>query len=238
MSREPRPVRRAAFAGTSDADATRALYRERGFLGRVGFGTRPAVLVVDVVVGFTDRRSPLAGDFDGQVREIGRLLVAARRAAVPVYFTTVAYDRACTEAGVFVHKVPSLRYLVRGSRWVALDPRLARRATETLLEKQFASAFFGTPLASMLTTRGVDTVIVTGVTTSGCVRATAVDALQHGFRTIVPRECVGDRAPGPHEANLLDIDAKYGDVVALDEVLTYLDGLAAAPPGTRRGGPR
>lgn len=238
MSTPSRRTPRSAPTGTSAADETRALYRSRGLLGKVGFGARPGVIVVDVVAGFTDRRSPLAGDFDGEVRQIRRLLATARRAAVPIYFTTVAYDRACTEAGVFVRKVPSLRYLVRGSRWVAVDRRLRRRATETLIEKQFASAFFGTPLASMLTTRGVDTVIVTGVTTSGCVRATAVDALQHGFRTIVPRECVGDRAPGPHEANLLDIDGKYGDVVALDEVLTYLNGLAAGPRGVRPGAKR
>jgi nicotinamidase-related amidase len=227
----------APAARGGETDRTRALYRGRGFLGRVGFGTRPAVVVVDAIVGFTDRRSPLAGDFDAELGQIRRVLTAGRAAAAPIYFTTVAYDRRCTEAGVFVEKVPSLRYLIRGSRWVALDPRLGRRPGDTLIEKQFASAFFATPLASMLTTRGVDTVVVTGFTTSGCVRATAVDALQHGFRPIVPRECVGDRAPGPHEANLLDIDGKYGDVVAVDEVVAYFERRTAAPPRarTRRG---
>ena len=226
----PSPRRVRATTDAASADATRSLYAARGLMRRVGFGRAPAVLVIDVVIGFTDSRSPLAGEFAAQVTAIRRLLREARAHGVPIFFTTVAYDRECREAGVFVEKVPSLRYLVRGTRWVELDPRLRRRASETLLEKQFASAFFGTPLASMLTTRGVDTVIVTGVTTSGCVRASAVDAMQHGFRTIVPRECVGDRAPGPHEANLLDIDGKYGDVTTLADVLAYVKRL---PPPTR-----
>jgi nicotinamidase-related amidase len=207
------------------------MYTRRGFMGRVGFGKQAAVVVVDFVIGFTDQASPLAGDFNAELAATAQLLAAARRAGVPVFFTTVAYDADCREAGVFIEKVPSLRYLVRGSRWVELDPRLDRQPAETLIEKQFASAFFGTPLASMLTTRGVDTVIVAGVTTSGCVRATAVDALQNGFRTIVPRECVGDRAPGPHEANLFDIDGKYGDVVSLADALAYL---APRPTRARR----
>lgn len=213
----------AARTGGAPRDVT-SFYRSRGFLGRVGFGTRPAVVVVDVIVGFTDRRSPLAGDFDREVTAIRRLLAAARAAQAPIAFTTVAYDPEGREAGFFVKKVPALRALVRGTRWVDLDPRLARRASEPLYEKQFASAFFGTSLASYVTARGVDTLIVTGVTTSGCVRATVVDALQHGFRPIVPRECVGDRAPGPHEANLFDIDSKYGDVVGVAEAIAMLRG--------------
>jgi nicotinamidase-related amidase len=233
-------TRTSVVSATSRAEptselATRALYRERGFLGRVGFGARPAVLVVDFVVGFTDTASPLAGDFDAELAATVRVLEAARDAKVPIFFTTVAYDADCREAGVFILKVPSLKYLVRGTRWVELDPRLGRRPTESLIEKQFASAFFGTSLASQLTTRGVDTVIVTGVTTSGCVRASVVDSLQHGYRTSVPRECVGDRAPGPHHASLLDIDGKYGDVVGVEEVLAYLSAPPTSPrPSTRR----
>jgi nicotinamidase-related amidase len=210
-----------APAGPRAGDAA-SLYRSRGFLGRLGFGERPAVVVVDVIVGFTDPASPLAADFDREVAAIRRLLAAARAAEIPIAFTTVAYDRQAREAGFFVKKVPALRVLVRGSRWVSLDPRLRRRADEPLYEKQFASAFFGTSLASYLTGQRVDTLIVTGVTTSGCVRATVVDALQHGFRPIVPRECVGDRAPGPHEANMFDIDSKYGDVVAVSEAIRML----------------
>ena len=209
------------------------LYRSRGLGSRVGFGSRPAVVVVDYIVGFTDPGSPLAGNFGNELRATRSLLNAMRRRGFPVLFTTTAYDKAMTEAGVFVRKVPSLAVLQRGSRWVAIDPSLKRRRSEVVIEKQYASAFFGTPLASTLHAQGVDTLIVTGCTTSGCVRATAVDGLQHGLRVIVPRECVGDRAQGPHEANLIDIDGKYGDVMELKEVLAILSDAEAT---TKRGG--
>ena len=203
--------------------STLDLYRSRGLGSRVGFGSRPAVVVVDYIVGFTDPKSPLAGDFGGELRATKSLLNAMRRRDFPVYFTTTAYDKAMTEAGVFVRKVPSLAVLQRGSRWVDIDPSLKRRKDEVVIEKQYASAFFGTPLASNLHAQGVDTLIVAGCTTSGCVRATAVDGLQHGLRVIVPRECVGDRAAGPHEANLIDIDGKYGDVMAVRDVIALIN---------------
>jgi len=190
----------------------------------VGFVARPAVIVVDYIVGFTDPSSPLAGDFGAELRATRSLLNAVRRRGFPVFFTTTAYDKAMTEAGVFVRKVPSLAVLQRGSRFVEIDPSLKRRKDEVVIEKQYASAFFGTPLASTLHAQGIDTLIVTGCTTSGCVRATAVDGLQHGLRVIVPRECVGDRAPGPHEANLIDIDGKYGDVMAVKDVIALVNG--------------
>ncbi|MEI6666668.1 MAG: isochorismatase family protein [Acidobacteriota bacterium] len=212
--------------GTADSPdgATRDLYANRGFLGRVGFGTRPAILVIDFILGFTDTTSPLASDFDAEIAATRQLIDAARTVGAPVYFTTTAYDAECREAGVFVEKVPSLRWLIRGSRWVELDPRLGRRPDDVLIEKQFASAFFGTPLAALLNAQSIDTVVIAGATTSGCVRASAVDSLQYGFRTIVPRECVGDRAIGPHEANLLDIDGKYGDVVGVADAVAALSG--------------
>ena len=206
--------------------STLDLYRSRGLGSRVGFGSRPAVIVVDFIVGFTDSTSPLAGDFSRELRATQSLLNAMRRRGFPVFFTTTAYDKAMTEAGVFILKVPSLGVLQRGTRLVEIDPSLKRRLGEVVIEKQYASAFFGTPLASTLHAQAVDTLIVTGCTTSGCVRATAVDGLQHGLRVIVPRECVGDRAPGPHEANLIDIDGKYGDVMSLKEVI----GLIAQAP--------
>ncbi|MBK5256623.1 MAG: isochorismatase family protein [Vicinamibacteria bacterium] len=199
--------------------STLDLYRSRGLGSRVGFGLRPAVVVVDFIVGFTDPTSPLAGAFSRELKATKSLLNAMRRRGFPVFFTTTAYDKAMTEAGIFVRKVPSLSVLQRGSRLVEIDPSLGRRRTEVVIEKQYASAFFGTPLASTLHAQGVDTLIVTGCTTSGCVRATAVDGLQHGLRVIVPRECVGDRAPGPHEANLIDIDGKYGDVMSVKDVI-------------------
>jgi len=207
--------------------STLDLYRSRGLGSRVGFGSRPAVIVVDYIVGFTDPKSPLAGDFSRELRATKSLLNAMRRRGSPVFFTTTAYDKAMTEAGVFARKVPSLAVLQRGSRWVEIDPSLKRRRNEVVIEKQYASAFFGTPLASTLHAQGVDTLIVTGCTTSGCVRATAVDGLQHGLRVIVPRECVGDRAAGPHEANLIDIDGKYGDVMATRDVIALINGAPA-----------
>ncbi len=200
-----------------------------GFHGRAGFGRRPALLVVDVNLGFTDPRSPLVCDLEGVVAAIQRLLSETRRAGLPVVYTTVAYDALGKRAAkAFIDKVPALLALEVGSRWIEIDPRIAPLPHEPVLVKLFASAFFGTPLASLLAAEEVDSVIVTGASTSGCVRATAVDALQHGYRPIVPREAVGDRDPRAHEANLHDIDAKYGDVVSLDEVVARLEELAAA----------
>lgn len=197
-----------------------------GFGGRGGFGGNPALAVIDMTLGFTDPESPLACDLEGPVREISRLLQAARGASVPVIFTTVAYresDRLT--AAAFIAKVPALLTLEAGSRWARIDPRLTPREEEPVLNKLFASGFFGTGLSSALTAAGVDTLIVTGASTSGCVRATAVDALQHGFRPVVPREAVGDRNAAAHEANLYDVDAKYGDVVSVEECLAYLESI-------------
>jgi len=198
-----------------------------GFHGRAGFGRRPALVVVDMSVGFTDPSSPLHCDLEDVVGAIVRLLEEARTAELPVVFTTVAYGEADRRtASVFIEKVPALLTLAAGNRFVQIDPRLTPRADEPVLTKLFASAFFGTPLTALLASAGCDGVIVTGASTSGCVRATAVDALQHGYRVSVPREAVGDRNPAAHEANLYDIDAKYGDVVPLDEVVEHLRSLA------------
>jgi len=203
--------------------------RFQGFHGRAGFGRRPALIVVDVNVGFTDPASPLACELEGVVAAIQRLLTEARRARIPIAYTTVSYGEGDRKAAAaFIDKVPALLTLEAGSRWVEIDPRIAPRPGEPVLNKLFASAFFGTPLASFLAAEGCDSLIVTGASTSGCVRATVVDALQHGYRPIVPREAVGDRNPDAHEANLYDIDAKYGDVVPLDEVVAHLEELAAA----------
>jgi maleamate amidohydrolase len=194
-----------------------------GFGERQGAGARPALVVVDLVNGFTDPGSPLWCDADEAVAATARLLDAARAAGAPVAFTTVQYDEAGERvAQAFLAKVPALRTLQAGSRWPQVDERIAPRAGEPVLLKLFASAFFGTPLAAMLAASGTDTVVVTGASTSGCVRATVVDALQHGYRVVVPREAVADRQAGPHEAALFDIDAKYGDVVALEEAEALL----------------
>jgi nicotinamidase-related amidase len=180
-----------------------------------------------MTLGFTDPDSPLACDLEGPVREISRLLDAARVAGIPIIFTTVAYRESDKlTAAAFIDKVPALLTLEAGSRWAEIDPRLAPREDEPVLNKLFASGFFGTGLSSALTAAGVDTLLVTGASTSGCVRATVVDALQYGFRPVVPREAVGDRNPDAHEANLYDIEAKYGDVVPVADALEYLQGLA------------
>jgi len=197
-------------------------YRAKGLAGRVGYGKDPAVVVIDFIVGFTDLESPLASDLDSELESTVTLLDVARDRAVPVYFTSTVYEPDLMDAGLFLRKVPSLATLIRGSRWTEVDPRLRRQPSEPVIEKRYASAFFGTHLASTLTAAGIDTLIVTGCTTSGCVRATVVDALQHGFRAIVPRQCVGDRAPEQHTANLVDMDGKYGDVVDLADVIAYL----------------
>ena len=195
-----------------------------GFHGRVGFGRRPALVVVDVNRGFTDPASPLVCDLDECVEAIAVLLGAFREARLPVVFTTVCYDELGKRAAAaFIEKVPALLVLEPGSEWIEIDPRISPLEGEPVLSKTFASAFFGTTLASTLTAAGCDTVVVTGASTSGCVRATVVDALQHGYRVVVPREAVGDRNPAAHEANLFDIDAKYGDVVSVGDVLALLE---------------
>lgn len=201
---------------------TLAFYKRRGFAQRVGFGQRPALLIIDFIKAFTDLASPLASNLDAEIAATQQLLAEARRLNLPIAFTTVEYDEGFRDAGVFIKKVPSLSVLKKGSPMVEVDDRLSPLPNEHLLVKKYASAFFGTSLASTLTAAGVDTLIITGCTTSGCVRASAVDGCQYGFRTIVVKEAVGDRAPEPHEANLFDIDAKYGDVVTLEDALDYL----------------
>ena len=199
-----------------------------GFGGRGGFGRRPALVVIDMTLGFTDPESPLACDLEGPISEIQKLLDAARRAGIPIVFTTVAYRESDKlTAAAFIDKVPALLTLEAGTRWAEIDPRIAPRETEPVLNKLFASGFFGTGLSSLLTAAGVDALIITGASTSGCVRATAADALQYGFRPVVPREAVGDRNEQAHEANLYDIDAKYGDVVPVRDALDLLEDAAA-----------
>jgi nicotinamidase-related amidase len=156
-----------------------------------------------------------------------RLLDAARGRGMPVIFTTIGYEPSLKDGGLWLQKVPSLGDLQIGGRWVEIDPRLEAREDETVVLKKGASAFFGTNLPAILVSQGVDSVILCGATTSGCIRATAIDLLQYGYPTLVPRECVADRAQAPHEANLFDIDAKYADVVPLDDVLEYVESVAA-----------
>ncbi len=199
---------------------------ERARLGQsITMGSRPAVLVVDFSCGFTDPECTLGADMTEPVEATKRLLDAARAKGLPIVFTTIGYEASLKDGGLWLQKVPSLGDLQVGGRWVEIDPRLEPREDETIVLKKGASGFFGTNLASILISQGVDSVILCGATTSGCIRATAIDLLQYGYPTIVPRECVGDRAQAPHEANLFDIQAKYADVVSLEEALAYVESV-------------
>ncbi|MGH1561665.1 isochorismatase family protein [Mumia sp. DW29H23] len=188
-------------------------------------GRRPALVVVDLMRAYFDAASPLclpSADVLGPAR---RVLDAARAAGVPVVHTRVAYDAEGTDGGVFLRKLPALRGLVGGGPLSEIVEQVAPAKGETVVVKQYASAFFGTTLSSTLASAGVDTVLVVGVSTSGCIRATAVDALQHGLVPVVVRDAVADRAPGPHEANLYDLQAKYAQVVSEGEAVDYLGSL-------------
>jgi maleamate amidohydrolase len=197
------------------------MYALAGFGASVTRGRRPAVVVVDFTRGFTEPEFATGADMSEEVRETARLVRAARDAGAPVVFTAIAYGSP-VEGRVWHQKAPGMATLLAGSAAVELDPRLDRRPDEPLVVKHGASAFFGTGLAPLLVGLGVDTLVVCGATTSGCVRATAVDAVQYGFPVLVPRECVADRAREPHEASLFDLQAKYADVVPVDDVTTYL----------------
>lgn len=194
---------------------------------RIGFGQRPALLMIDFMQGYTTEGAPLfAPGVVSAVAESVALLATARQAGVPVIHTNIRYHAGhFADGGIWVKKAPVMKDMVEGNPLAAFCPQVAPQATEVVLTKQYASVFFGTSLAPMLVALGVDTLLLAGCSTSGCIRASAVDAVQHGFRTIVVRECVGDRHPGPHEANLFDIDSKYGDVVAKPEAIAYLKRL-------------
>ena len=201
------------------------VYAAAGLGQSVTLGSRPAVLVVDFSCGFTDPECTLGADMSAEVEATRRLLDAARGKSLPVIFTTIGYEPSLKDGGLWLQKVPSLGELRIGGRWVEIDPRLEPREDETIVLKKGASAFFGTNLPAILVSQGVDSVILCGATTSGCIRATAIDLLQYGYPTLVPRECVADRAQAPHEANLFDIQAKYADVVSVEDALAYLESV-------------
>jgi nicotinamidase-related amidase len=187
----------------------------------VKLGHRPALVLVDLIRGFTDPACPLGSNADSVVAVNRALLDCFRAGGLPVFFTTVVY-RDPGQARVFRQRVPALDVLQPGSPWVEIDPRLAPRAGEMVIEKRWASGFFGTELAECLEAAGVDSLVVTGLTTSGCVRATAVDGLQHDYAVVVPRDAVGDRNPDAHDANLFDLNAKYADVLSSKEVIQHI----------------
>ncbi len=202
-------------------------YVVRGYgSGRIEPGERPAILVVDLQHLHTDAASPLAGAplIDRAVENTATLLASAREADVPVFHTVVCWEGE-RELGMWTHKLPFLADCTPDSHWAQVDARLWQ-AGDVLLPKKRPSFFHGTPLHSLLTFAGCDTVVVTGATTSGCVRATIVDAFSNNFRTIVPEDCVGDHEQGPHEANLRDVHRRYAEVTTSEDVLAYLSELA------------
>jgi N-carbamoylsarcosine amidase len=206
------------------------LYRNRGFMRRVGFGDRPALVNIDLANAWTREGNPFTCDgMDVIIPGVQRLLAAGRAKGIPIVFTTTAYavtEGPNTDMGIWHHKIP-VEVLKLGTEAVAIDERIAPEPGEHVIVKKFASAFHGTYLAGFLRAAGVDTVIITGVTMAGCVRHTTEDAIGLGFRPIVVRECVGDRVAGAVEWNLFDIDAKFGDVEPLETVLDYLERIAA-----------
>jgi nicotinamidase-related amidase len=212
-------------------EQTRTVYAKAGLGRPLTLGTRPSVLVVDLIYGFTDPACVLGAELGEVVAATRRVLDTARELGQLIIFTTIRYEPHLADCGLWLQKMPGLEVLLADRREVEVDTRLGRTGEEPLVVKKGASAFFGTNLASILISQGVDTVVLCGATTSGCVRATAVDLLQYGFPTLVPREAVGDRAAAPHEANLVDIDAKYADVVAVDEVVRYLHSVGPDPRG-------
>lgn len=202
------------MSGHPEAD----IYHRQGMGQRAGMGERPALVIVDFVVGFADPAHFGGGNIGPAIARTVDLLALARRRHWPVAHTRVVYADDGADAGVFTRKAPSLLKLTETSPLSQIVPELAPAKGEYIVRKQGASGFFGTALAMWLVQQRADTVIVAGCTTSGCVRATVVDSMQHNFRTIVATDCVGDRALGPHEANLFDMGQKYADLMTLDEI--------------------
>lgn len=198
-------------------------FRDRGFGLKMGFGTYPALLVIDIIKAFTDMKRPLGSNLDSQIAATQKLLAAAHDRRLPVIFSSVRYDEADTrDAGIWRLKQKGVIDLAADGDGHEVDPRLDFRSSDSMLMKKYASCFFGTDLIPRLTCRGVDTLIIAGCTTSGCVRATAVDSVQNGFRPMIVEEAVGDRSKAAHDQSLFDLNAKYGDVVSLEETLDYL----------------
>lgn len=210
--------------------ATVDFLRQRGFGQRIGYGERPALIVIDLIRGFTDARAPLGSDLTPQVGHVQRVLTVARRARIPIFYTAVSYEeQELGDAGIWARKITTLGSLAAGSIGTEIDPRLGRLPNEPIIWKKYASAFFGTDLLSRLTSRRVDTVLIAGCTTSGCVRATTVDALQNGLRPIVLREAVGDRDQTAHNQSMLDMDSRYADVVDVDDAIRFIETFVDAP---------
>lgn len=196
-----------------------------GFGGRLSPGKRPALVMVDFVRAYFEPGAELYMGLDSCLHSAARVLEAARRAGILIVHTRVSFSAGGVDGGHFFRKVGALEHFVGDTPLGQFMPEVMPLGAEVTIVKQYASAFFGTTLASTLSACAIDTVIITGVSTSGCIRATAVDAIQHGFIPLVPREAVGDRDDGPHEANLFDLQAKYAEVMTEKSILEYLGSM-------------
>tara|TARA_R110001606_G_scaffold83929_1_gene191067 strand:- start:481 stop:1107 length:627 start_codon:yes stop_codon:yes gene_type:complete len=203
-------------------DAIDQDYAQAGFNGSLPFGKNAALLVIDVVMAYIEPTSPLYLGPDNALPQLARLTDAARNGDVPVIFTNIAYGPEGAEGGMFFRKVPALKAFHAGSPLGDFPPELSPRGGDHVMGKFYPSAFFGTALAPMLHTMGVDTVLLTGYSTSGCIRASALDALCHGFAPFVVSDCCADRDPAPHEANLFDMQAKMAEVIDLDKAIAFM----------------
>lgn len=204
---------------------------------KLGFGRKTALLVIDLLQAYTLKGAPLfAQGVVEAVREMPALLALSRAKKMPIVHTRVLYNPSTfADGGVWILKAPVLKSLVPGSKYARFSKGVEPQRRELVVVKNYSSAFSHTSLAATLTAMGVDTVLITGCTTSGCVRASAVDAVQNGFRPLVIRECVGDRHPDPHAASLFDINAKYGDVITKAEAMQHISQLRRSAAASKRG---
>jgi maleamate amidohydrolase len=196
------------------------------FDGHLAFGKRPALLIVDVVMAYLEPASSLYAGVESALASNERLVAGARERNIPIIFTHVEYEPGGANGGLFYRKIPALRAFDAGSPLGAFPPTLQPAEGDIVISKQYASAFFGTGLDRILQDKAIDTLLITGFSTSGCVRATALDALQYGFAPFVVRDACGDRHPAPHEANLFDLQAKYAEVVGEAEAIALMQGVA------------
>lgn len=205
-----------------------SVYQRQGFGGEIGFGARPALLLIDFTLGFCDPESFGGGNIDQAMRQTVPLLQAARRHGIPVVHTKIIYSEDGSDAGIHCRKSRHLKTLTASNPLSDFAPEVKPLPGEIVLSKRLPSAFFETGLAGMLTARNVDTVVITGCTTSGCVRASTLDAMCFGFRPMVVRDCVGDRALGPHESNLFDLGQKYADIIDSTQAAASIEAAVSA----------
>jgi len=206
----------------TDAISDLEIYKRQGYGGKSGFGNRPAVIVVDFVNGFADPNQLGGGNIGEAIENTAKLLSAARNANLPIAYTRVVYADDGADSSVFCLKSPNLAKLTEDAPGSQIVNALSPEPGDYVVRKIQPSAFFGTNLAAWLIGNGVDTVIVTGCTTSGCVRASVVDSMSFNFKTIVVSDCVGDRAMAPHRANLFDMEQKYADLMTHEEIIALL----------------